>query len=234
MEAANEARKSPRYMFSGSSNAIAANVRHPSTDLLPDAPSGSLPSIGGHISQFKDNLNFGEIASVKRASIDIIGERRYEGKEQDHYITCALAALEDVNILNVITADAVVGKVTSIYPNSRAAAEGHHPSQFFFSGSHFHNLKVNGRAYKFLLNERYSGERCRSFKVDDHFQESIFEDSEKQVPPYLYIPQLGKIYLGEVDVFRCKATLTMLRVELDSPYQGELALSTNTTNGHDG
>jgi hypothetical protein len=37
-----------------------------------------------------------------------------------------------------------------------------------------------------------------------------------------------------MDVFRTKATLVMLRLELGSPYEGELTLATNTTNGHDG
>jgi hypothetical protein len=50
----------------------------------------------------------------------------------------------------------------------------------------------------------------------------------------VHIPQFGTIYLGEIDVFCSRVTLTMLRVELGSPHVGRIAAATNSTNGHDG
>jgi hypothetical protein len=226
--------KKTRYLFSGSANAIAVTIHKPSKDLLSDAPSGSLPVIGGHVSHVRDSIHFGEIVRAKRASIDIVGERRNVGADDDHFITSAVSALEDVNILSIITADAIVGKVTSIYPRNREAAEGYHRSRFSFSGSHFDNLRINGKPYDFVLDQKHSATNYRTFRHDECFLEPIFEHSDQQAPPILEIPELGKLYLGEMDVFRTKATLVMLRLELGSPYEGELTLATNTTNGHDG
>ena len=98
---------------------------------MSDGPSASLPVTGGYNLQTKENINFREIIRVGRASATVLGEDR-----GDHYITLATSTVEELNILDVITANAIVCRVTSVYPAAgtekrKIALEANqHPSEF--------------------------------------------------------------------------------------------------------
>ena len=52
--------------------------------------------------------------------------------------------------------------------------------------------------------------------------------------PFLEFPEFGRIHLGEFDIFRGRATLTMLRVEFGCPADGNATVCSSGANGHIG
>ena len=56
----------------------------------------------------------------------------------------------------------------------------------------------------------------------------------KQGCPFLEFPEFGRVHLGEFDIFRGRATLTMLRVEFGCAADGNATCASAGANGHIG
>ena len=55
--------------------------------------------------------------------------------------------------------------------------------------------------------------------------------SEQSVGHYIEIPDLGRIFLGEVTIFPQAVTLTMLRAELGCALTGQVSMASSSSNG---
>lgn len=237
METIEETTEETRYIYSGASNSIQAAIHTPFKSFLSDPPSAALQVIGGHISQVKENINFHEIVKIGRASATVLGERR-----GSNYFTFATATVEKLNIHDMITADAIVCRVTSVYPvggySKREAGSMMHPATFYLAGSHFDNLKIDGKPYTITIEDTFSGNGGFQGRSDEVMHRSIFGDRSNPSTPQpivsVTVPQFGTTYLGEMDYFGSRLSLTMFRAELGSPFGGRIGGPTAATNGHDG
>ncbi len=240
-----------RFIYSAYAQSIGATLDSPLPAFLDDAPSAALPITGGQVAHAKEgirlNLGTAEIIKVGRASARVLGERSGE-----FYLSLATATLEKLNILDVVTADRVVAKVTSLYPVRRgsdrpprrpalqsvlASLEGKgdgreeegdlHPAKFFISGSHFDNLKIDGKPYDCVLDqpEHEEGFMVRNTQAT---WTSIFKDCGP-----IHIEQFGTIHLGEKYMYGGKVILNMFRVELGCPDSGSTSGGTASSNGKD-
>jgi len=152
-----------KYTYSTYANSVGALLDEPLKAFLSETPSAALPVMGGLISQTKEDIRFNvastEILRVGRASSTVFGEVRGEG-ENKHFLSMASSTVENLNILDVITADAIVSKVTSVSPATPAREEeansNCHRARFYTGGSHFDNLKINGTPYNFAANPDFS------------------------------------------------------------------------------
>jgi len=221
------------FIYSAYAQSIGGIVHKPLKAFLSDAPGVALPVTGGVFSQTKENVYFKadgrEIFRVGRASASVLGERR-----DDHYLTAATAVVEKLNILDILTADRVVAKVTSLYPviepTGRDQEEGGmHPAHFFISGSHFDNLKIDGKPYECLLDppEREEGFMVKSGEAT---RTPIFKEECRQI----HIHQFGTIHLGEKFMYGEKVILSMFRIELGCPNEGPIPGPTACSNGKNG
>jgi hypothetical protein len=222
------------FTYSTYAHSVGALLHEPSKAFLSDAPSAALPATGGQVSHTKENILFKvsstEILRAQRASSTVSGEL-----DNGHFTSVATSTVEKLNIRDRITADAVVGKVTSLFPSTPAQKAGLdpalHPAKFYTGGSYFVNLKIDGTPYTFTTHSKYSDDNGFSIpKADRLPPECLFTDPAKGI----YIPEFGTIYLGEVVIYRSKIILTMLRVEFDSPTSGTTTVATSSTNGIDG
>ncbi len=218
------------FIFSAGANAMGGTIEKPSKAFLTDTPSAALPVTGGLLSQTKEGIAFKietlEILRIGRASATVLGEKR-----GDHFITLATATVENLNILDVITADRIVSRVTSIYPAGKKGEEllekGWAPSEFCFAGSHFDNLRIDGKHYDCRPahpKEAVASERaghCRVKKAD-------YLNTECQVVP---VHEFGTVHLGDLVIYGGRATLTMLRIELGCPIQASLSGPSSGGNG---
>jgi hypothetical protein len=219
-----------RFIFSAYANSAGAAATEPLKAFFSDAPCAALPVTGGLISQVKENMEFrigaARILSIGRATSTVLGESR--GGE---HVSLATSTVEKLNILDVVTADAVVSRVTSVYPATWQNDDRDvHPARFYVAGSHFDNLKVDGRLIQ--------GDAESRFKPDDGFavnrneagREFLFSHPCREI----FIPEFGTIHLGEVDIYSAKIILTMLRVELGCPVVATVTAGNTSTNGRDG
>ena len=98
------------------------------------------------------------------------------------------------------------------------------------AGSHFDNLRIDGKRIQCDGEPSFQSSDGFSIQTADAQRPSLFTDACHEI----FIPQLGTIYLGEVDIFSSKVILTMLRVELGCPIVASVAAGNSSTNGRDG
>lgn len=210
------------FIYSAYATSIGAALYKPSTAFLTDGPSAALPTTGGLICSVQEDVRFAigssEIIRVRRASAKVSGQ-----KSDHHYISQATATVEKLNILNVLTADRVVAKVTSVY------STGNESSRFFLSGSHFDNLKIDGKFYDCQL-EREETQDGFMLEKACHSCSHIFKSNYQRIQ----VEQFGAIHLGEIFQYGGKVILNMFRAELGCPDQGSASGPQASTNGGKG
>ncbi len=219
------------FVYSAYAQSIGAILHKPLPAFLTDGPSAALPISGGLISRVQEDIHFNigtsEIMRVKRASAKVSGERA-----DGYYISLATATIERLNILDVVTADRVVAKVTSLFPvdpKEDLERGDSYPSRFFISGSYFDNLKIDGKPYDCPREEKETPNGFR-IKRGEASRGHIFDESCRAIP----VEQFGIIYLGEIFKYGGKVILSMFRAELGCPDGGTVPGPTACTNGSKG
>jgi hypothetical protein len=238
------------HAFSGH---FARPIQH---DIEVQAPV-SLPTIGGHGSTRVENFRVKEFVSFKAGYCHVSGSEHKDGDKVFH-TTLATATIEDLNILDVITADRVVARVSSFWVNPE------YESHFSFSGSRFDNLRIAGHPVKVDLHSRLiaalpkfsdvAGElKDKKFRkvAEESFPDASFDvtkhngvifcslatDMSAEAPGVtakghvFHVPHFGKVYLAEVLVEPWRRTLTMIRFALGSPVGGAGTAGQGGVNG---
>jgi hypothetical protein len=151
-----------------------------------------------------------------------------------------------------------VAKVTSVFPvhqNSGPEEGDCHPALFFTAGSHFDNLKIDGKPYDFCVDDEKEEEPGKN-QQDNKAQKQVenpkqgakeksngftvryAESTRASIVPAknqaIHIEQFGTIYLGEIFKYGGKVILSMFRAELGCPDQGTATGPTACTNGGNG
>jgi len=228
-----------RFTFSAYANSVGAVAEKPLKAFLSDVPCAALPVNGGLISQSSENIEFrigsARILSIGRASSTVLGEFR-----EDHYVSLATATVEKLNILDVITADAVVSRVTSVYRTGQDVKPDMYPATFYLAGSHFDNLRIDGELIQCEVEPTFKSKEGFQIRRDEAHTDHLFKNCRERTD-YLFkdrqegfIPEFGAIHLGEVEKYGGKIILTMLRVELGCPVVATVTTGSTSTNGRDG
>ena len=224
--------QSERYIFSAYATSLGALLHQPVKAFLSDVPCAAIPVTGGLISQSRDEVSFRvgaqEVLKAGRASATVLGELR-----GNHYVTLATSTVEKLNILDVVTADLVVSRVTSMYPVRKSGEkrpEGEsQSSQFCLAGSHFENLRIDGKLIEYDVDPGLQSEEGFSIRKLEVAHRCLFGERREH-----RVAQFGTVHLGEVDMYGAKVILTMLRVELGCPFAGAFAVGGSSSNGADG
>ena len=106
---------------------LAGRLERPFEELVPTQASLALSSIGGQESIHSEAFQYRDLISYKSAHTQVAGSStRLNGP----WTTLVSTAIEGLNVLNVITADRVVARVSTEHP-----AEGYHPKVSFMERS---------------------------------------------------------------------------------------------------
>ncbi len=131
----------PPRMFHYHANAhvLSGRFTRPVQHLIEVQAASSLPTIGGHGKARVDDFRLEHFISLKRGYTHVSGSpQEVDGKT--HHTTLVTAVAEGLNILDVVTADRIVGRFASSYSIDEKDKE---PS-FIFLGSKFENLQIAG------------------------------------------------------------------------------------------
>jgi hypothetical protein len=231
------------FHFHGEGHAFSGEFRHPGRHLIEAQASASLPTIGGHARAHVDHFFHSDFASFRTAHTHVSGRRIEETFKTD--IT---TIIEDLNVLDVVTADRIVARLTSIH--SLKDPEGH----IIAVGSEFNNLRIAGHDVKVILRHKVLVQ-CRTFQdLRNHVEKdgesgrmtgkndrvaicSLVEKIETDLPDVnplrhvFTVTNFGRISLAEVFAEQGTRTLTMLRLELGSPHQASLTAAEARANG---
>jgi hypothetical protein len=179
-----------------------------------------------------DGYRFRDIVSVRSATAFAAGSETGDGS----YNASITVTVEGLNVLDVITAERITARLASQHPsNDRDPV-------ITAVGSEFRGLRIGGHD----VDVDVVGELCEKREYD-HFQKqaggkgvagcSLFKP-RNPAPAGLefdgesiHVPSVGRIFLGEMLVSRYARRLTMLRVELGSPFGGRFEAASGEVNG---
>ncbi len=273
-----------RFLYHAHGSAIGGSITQPFKADIASSSATSLPVIGGFACAKDEAYQLKDVISFQSARTYVSGIQTDDGA-YNSVVTCVV---EGLNILHMITADAVIGRMSSNHK------DGEQP-EIIPLGSSFENLKIAGQplqvdlnhdlftqypTHSALLNHYESGSKgnedaakstnapkaryhwgLSSEKIPPALAKGMLMEPGagwnksngvlhtslvKQVRPVglgnsaeelpyayaIHIPHVGSLYLAELFSSADTKRLTMLRVELGSPFKGVIAAAVPITNGN--
>ncbi len=239
----------PRQSFAFHADAYALNASfyRPVACQIEALAATCLPIYGGHAQSFAKDFCVPRLAKFSSAHSHV------SGSMQDESIatTQAITTITGLNIMDVITADRIVARLTS--EHRLGDAEGH----ILALGSTFENLRIAGFTFNIILRHelllesrthadlagkveslRQNGKIAKTEggvticslveKIETNFPGLSDADKKKHI---IRIPHLGTISFAELLSVEGMKTLVMLRFDLGSPDGGGGSAAVATTNG---
>jgi hypothetical protein len=238
------------YLYNAHGHALSGQILRPFEQTIDVQAGMSLPTSGGYGAARVSDFRLKEVVSFKHASTQVSGSLNEDGKS---HTTMVSVAIEDLNILDVVTADRVIARIASRHPVNDA--EPH----IVLIGSHFENLRIAGCPTTveldhelFLRADTFAGIR-KELESNADFRKMAL--NQEPPPPHgvvlcslvkemkttcpgvkrhghvFIVPEFGKIFVAEVIAEHSKRTLTMLRLELGSPTSGPITAAEASSNG---
>jgi hypothetical protein len=247
----------PVFHYNAHGHALSGHITRPLDHMIEIQAPASLPTTGGHGTSQVHNFGFQKFVSFKSGASYVSGS---PGTEANSFTTLVTATVEGLNILDVITADRVVAKISChhVVPAEEA--------QITVLGSHFENLRIAGCPVEveldhelFLKLDTFQAVR-KELETNAEFRkmaEDPFQTGQTRKSPnahgsvhcslvknmmmkcpgvkrrgnVLEVPHFGNLYVAEVVVEHSRRTLTMLRADLGCPVSGTVITTQVQGNG---
>ena len=130
-----------RYLHQASAIATSGHITRPCCELIPTQAALALPVSGGYGSTRVEGFRYKEILSFASAYSEVAGS---EHGPDGPFDTLALTVIEKLNILDVVTCDRVVARISSM----RAGDKGE--PEITTVGSRFERLRIGTRFFETL------------------------------------------------------------------------------------
>ena len=130
------------FHYHACAHALSGHLTRPLQHVIEVQAGTTLPTTGGHGSARTENFRFNQTVSVDAAYSEVSGSETKTEDEKTIHTTVATAAVEKLNILDVVTADRIVSRVSSSFEglHAKKPLEG----QVLLVGSKFENLRIAG------------------------------------------------------------------------------------------
>jgi hypothetical protein len=269
-----------KFLYHAHGSAIGGTITQPFKADIDTNAATSLPIIGGFASAKSGAYQLKDVISFTSAHTYVSGIQTADGA----YNSVATCVVEGLNILHMITADEIIGRLSANHKDGQSA-------EFLPLGSTFKNLKIGGQPVDVDLNHDLFVQNPTYEDLSSHYDSTSKKGGKStaptkvkyhwgaahnNVPPALakgmmmepgvgwnksngvlhtsvvkqvrtvgsgnsageltysyaiHIPHVGNLYLGEYFVSACTKRLSMLRVELGSPFAGVVAAAVPVGNG---
>lgn len=238
-----------RFHFHASGYALSAHFNRPVDVPIPAQAALALPIEGGSAHCGLEQFAIPRLAYFGSAQTHLSGS----WQDEDTTTTSVTVVVEDLRILDFLTVDRMVTRLTAEYEFGGKTSE----SYIIALGSHFDGLRLGGFDVKvtlrhdLLINCKTFADLQNGVKNDSKsgkltypgkgvllcsLVEKIETDLDK-VPGVeieghvIRIPHFGEVALAEVFAARGTRTLTMLRFKVGSPDGGGGSSGGGSTNG---
>lgn len=137
------------HLYHAEAEVLTGNLRLPLVQEIKSQASAKLSEKGGYLSQHETDYRLEGVIKFDRAYTQTSGN---PGLKPGHgWTTLATSVLEGLNILDVVTADRVVGQIFTEHP-----LQGYVP-EISFLGTRFENLRVAGHPVTIDLDCNHFG-----------------------------------------------------------------------------
>jgi hypothetical protein len=160
-----------RFLYHAHGVGFGGRVTRPFCDVIEAQGATALPIVGGYASSHVDGYRFRDIVSVRSVRIHAVGTEGPRGS----FNTSVSVRVEGLNILDVITADSITARLSSLHepnqPQPRITAVG----------SDFGDLRIGGHGIKVVADsDLFFKERTHAEFKDYVTQEKHRETCSKQ------------------------------------------------------
>lgn len=138
------------HSFYADATTIKGNLEIPLVQRIERQGFVKLPEVGGYLTRRSEEFQIGSAISCKAAYTQVAGNR--DLKPGHGWSTLATSVVEGLNVLDVVTADRVVGQVSMEHPQ-----HGYVP-RVSFLGTRFENLRIAGHPVMLDLDLEALGE----------------------------------------------------------------------------
>ena len=151
--------KQPRvHFYHADASAVGGRIERPFEQIVPVQAPLSLPTVGGHAASRSEKFRYQGLISFEVAESQVSGSFN---EQNGTWTTQVSSAIENLNVLNVVTADRVVAQISTEHPATK------YVPRVSFSGTQFVNLRIGGRLVDPILNldfcdqeGEYPGQPC--------------------------------------------------------------------------
>jgi hypothetical protein len=235
----------PFFHYHAAAYAFSGELLRPVRRLIEVQAGISLPFTGGQGRSNVDNFSLDHVLTFRRGYSHLSGSKGPKGNHTSH----TTAVIEGLNVLDVLTADRVVARLTS--DHDPVKREGH----IVAVGSRFENLRISGCEVKveldhgLLIQHTTHGDLAKNvatlkqsgrMAIDSNGVVicSLAKKVEVNCPGVeveghvVTVRHFGKIFLGEVFSLEGTKSVAMMRLELGSPQDAQLVAAGGTVDGH--
>lgn len=131
------------FHYHASALGLSGELTRPVQHVIEVQAGTALPSTGGVGSSHVENFRFDEVVSFRRAYSHVSGSVKEENNKRIH-TTHATATVEGLNILDVVTADRIVARLSSSFEEPAPKVPGPYEGKVLTVGSKFENLNIAG------------------------------------------------------------------------------------------
>jgi hypothetical protein len=124
------------HTYQSEATVLEGHLRLPLEQEIKPQAYVQLPEQGGYLAQRAENYRLESVISYRSAYTQVAGNR--DVKEGHGWATLTTSVVEGLNVLDVLTADRVVGQIAIEHP-----LEGYVPHVSFL-GTRFENLRIAG------------------------------------------------------------------------------------------
>src|SRR5262245_56875920 len=108
-----------QFLYHGGAVAASGHITLPFRETMEIQASAALPVTGGHGWARAEKFLHRSYFSFERAETQVVGS--YSEKDKAHG-TLATTTIEGINIMDIVTCDRVVARITSKYPEDESEA----------------------------------------------------------------------------------------------------------------
>jgi hypothetical protein len=131
------------HFFHADASAVGGFITRPFNDFVPSHSSASLPVVGGLVEKHHRGRKWKNTVSYSGASTTLSGKKQ---GDDGPWVTEVTAAIDDLNIREIITAKRIVAQLSVEHPH-----EGYTP-KIYLTGSQFVDLRISGIPITPILN----------------------------------------------------------------------------------
>jgi len=180
-------RRSHKYF--AEATILSGHLQLPLEQHIKPQAHAKLPPEGGYLAQHAEDYRLESVISFRSAHTQVSGNR--DVKPGHGWATLSTAVVEGLNVLDVLTADLVVGQIMTEHP-----LVGYVP-HISFLGTRFENLRIAGHPVHLDLDMKVLGERPADdapYTLDSAVQSSVSAQYKEVLGSPDLLPEVADKY----------------------------------------